>query len=95
MFFLVFADHMSRVLGKMAFCIHAKTKPQISCAVTAQVDQRLCFRYIDTTIPLLYKSEIKSFKPSSVAVQPGLCQTWSQTAKTSFFITRLMSRVMR
>ena len=24
-------------------------------------DQRLCFRYIDTTIPLLSKSEISSF----------------------------------
>ena len=36
-------------------------------------EQRLRFRYIDVvrTIPLLSKSEISS----SVAVQPGLCQT--------------------
>ena len=42
-------------------------------------DQRLCFRYIDSTIPLLPKSEIPSFYPSSVVVQLGLCLTWSDT----------------
>ena len=46
--------------------------------------QRLCFRYIDSTISLLTKSEISSLEPSSVAVQPGLCQTWSETGKTGF-----------
>ena len=40
-------------------------------------DQRLCFCYIDSTIPLLPKAEISSFYPSSVTLQPGLCQTWS------------------
>ena len=42
-------------------------------------DQRLCFRYTDSTIPLLPRSKISSFKSSSVAVQPGLCQTRSET----------------
>ena len=37
-----------------------------------EADQRLCFRYIDSTIPLLSKSEISSLLPSYVAVQPGL-----------------------
>ena len=46
-----------------------------------EADQRLCFRYIDTTIPLLSKSEI------SVAVQPGLCRIWSETPKTGFLTT--------
>ena len=41
------------------------------------VDLCLCFRYIDSTFPLLPKSEISILKPSSVAVQPGLCLTWS------------------
>ena len=36
---------------------YAKTKALISCEVT---DQRLCFRYIDRTIPLLPKSEISN-----------------------------------
>ena len=54
-------------------------------------DQRLCFRYTDSTIPLLLKSEISSVQPSSVVVQPGLCRTWSETPKTGFFRTRLIS----
>ena len=45
----------------------------------AEADQRLCFRYIDGTIPLLSKSKISSLQPSSVAVQPGLSRTWSET----------------
>ena len=57
-----------------------------------EADQRLCFRYIDSTIPLLSKSGISSLWPSSVAVQPGLCRTWSETPKTGFFTTRLKYR---
>ena len=46
---------------------------QINFTVIAKLitDQRLCFRYIDSTIPLLSKSGISSLQPSSVAVQPG------------------------
>ena len=54
-----------------------------------EADQHLCFRYIDRTIPLLSKSEISCLYPSSVAVQPGLCQTWSETPKTGFLTTML------
>ena len=54
-----------------------------------EADQRLCFRYTDSTIPLLPKSEISSFKPSSVAVPSGLCRTWSETPKIGFLTTRL------
>ena len=43
-----------------------------------EADQRLCFCYTDSTIPLLLKSEISSFWPASVTVQPGLCWTWSE-----------------
>ena len=54
-----------------------------------EADQRLCFRYIDSTIPLLSKYEILSLYLSSVAVQPGLCRTWSETPKTGFLTRRL------
>ena len=56
-------------------------------------DQRLCFRYTDSTIPLLPKSEISSLSPSSVTVQPGLCRTWSETLKTGFLTTRLICTI--
>ena len=39
------------------------------------------FHYVDSKIPLLHKSEISSLYPSSVAVQPEFCQTWSETPK--------------
>ena len=55
-------------MRKPTFCICEK-KTQISFAVNREADQRLCFRYIDSTIPLLSKSKISSLKPSSVAVQ--------------------------
>ena len=45
----------------------AKTKTQISCAVTAQLsDQHLCFRFSYSTMLFLVKPEISSFLTSSV-----------------------------
>ena len=49
-----------------------------------EADQRLCFRYTDSTIPLLLKSEIASFYPASVTVQAGLCRTCSDTTLLVF-----------
>ena len=53
-------------------------------------DQCLYFRYTDSTIPLLPKSEILSLQQSSLAVQPRLCRTWSESPKTGFLTTRLI-----
>ena len=54
-----------------------------------EADQRLCFRYTDSTIPLLPKYEISNILSSSVAVQSGLCRTWSKIPKTGFLTTWL------
>ena len=43
-----------------------------------EADQRLCFHYTDSTIPLLAKYKISSLWSSSVLVQPDLCQTWAK-----------------
>ena len=45
--------------------------------------------YIDSTIPLLFISEIPSLYPHTVTVQPGLCRTLSETPKTYFLMMRL------
>ena len=79
---------MSRVVRKPAFCI-CENKDADQLRGNREADQRLCFRYIESTIPLLSKSEISSLYSSSMVVQPGLCQTWSQTPKTGFLRTRL------
>ena len=76
-------------MRKPPFCI-CENKDADQLRGNREADQRLCFRYTDTTIPLLSKSEISSFWPSSVAVQPGLCRTWSETPKTGFLTTRLI-----
>ena len=77
-------------MRKPAFCI-CENKDADQLRGNRKADQRLCFRYTDSTIPLLPESEISSLSPSSVTVQPGLCGTWSETPKTGF-LTRLICK---
>ena len=50
---------LSLVVRKPAFCIcENKDADQLRC--DCKVDQRLCFRYTDSTVPVLPKSEISS-----------------------------------
>ena len=79
---------MSLVVRKPASCI-CENKDADQLRSNCASDQRLCFRSTDSTISLLPKSEISILKLSSVAVQPGLCGTWSETPKTGFLTTRL------
>ena len=76
-------------MRKPAFCI-CENKDADQLRGNREADQRLCFRYTDSTIPLLSKYEISSFYPSYAVVQPGLCWTWSKTPKTGFLTTRLI-----
>ena len=62
-------------MRKPALSLCENTKAKISYAVTN----------IDSTIPLLSKSEISSL---SVAVQPGLGWNWLETLKT--YLTAIM-----
>ena len=80
---------MSRVVRKPAFCI-CQNKDADQLRGNREADQRLCFRYTDSTISFLPKYEISSLQPSSVSIQPGLCQTRSETPKTGFLTTRLI-----
>ena len=79
---------MSRDVRKPGFCI-CENKDADQLLGNREDDQRLCFRYTDSKIPLLPKSEISSPQPSSVIAQPGLCQTWSESPKTGFLTSRL------
>ena len=86
---LQYVGHMSLVMGKPAFCI-CENKAEDQLCGNRTPDQRLCFRYTDSTIPLFPKYEISSLLPSSVAVQPCSCGTWLETPKTRFLTTRLI-----
>ena len=70
-------------MRKPTFCI-CENKDADQLRGNREADQRLCFRYLDSMIPLLSKSEISSLWPSSVAVQPGLCRTRSETRMLVF-----------
>ena len=76
--------YMSLVMRKPAFC-KCENKDADQLCGNRTADQRLCFRYIDSTIPLLPKSKFQA----SSHIQ-CLCQTWSETPKTSFLTTRLI-----
>ena len=51
---------LSRDVRKPDFCI-CENKDADQLRGNREADQRLCFRYTDSTIPLLSKSEISSF----------------------------------
>ena len=54
-----------------------------------EADQRLCFRYTDSTFPPLLIPKFSRFWVSSVTVQAGLCLTWSETQIVGFVMHRL------
>ena len=56
---LTFHSDLSRVVRKPAFCI-CENKDADQLLGDREADQRLCFRYTDSTIPLLPKSEISN-----------------------------------
>ena len=67
--------YMSRVMRKPVFCI-CENKDADQLRGNREADQRLCFRYIDSTIPLLPKTKFQAFSHllwlySPVCVRPG------------------------
>ena len=66
-------------MRKPMFCLCENKDADQLCS-NREADQR----YIDSTDPLLSKCEISSLFPSSVAVQPGLCRTRSETRTLVF-----------
>ena len=70
-------------MGKPTICI-GENKSADQLRSNCEADQRLCFRYSDSTIPLLLKAEISSFKLFCVLVQLGLRQTCSETTLLVF-----------
>ena len=51
--------HMSGNVRKLDFCI-CENKDADQLRGDREADQRLCFRHLDSTIPLLSKSKISS-----------------------------------
>ena len=75
-------------MRKPDFCL-CENKGADQLRSNCEADQRLCFRYTDSTLSLLIKSQISSFYAASGTVHVGLCQTWLETPKTGFLASRL------
>ena len=56
----LYVDIIEPPMGKPTICI-GENKDADQLRGNREADQRLCFRYSDSTIPLLLKSEISSF----------------------------------
>ena len=76
-------NHMSRLMGKQTICI-GENKDADQLRGNREADQRLCFRYSDSTIPPLLNSKISSFQLFSMLVQAGLCRACSETTLLVF-----------
>ena len=70
--------YMSLRMRKPTICI-CENKDGDQIRGHREADQRLCFRHMDSAIPLLLKYKISSLLPSSVAIQSSLCWTWSES----------------
>ena len=80
---------MSHVMRKLSLCYMRTTKVQIILRIRAPAHPRrligaFVFCCLDSIIPILAKSKISRLQQASVAVQVGLCLTWSQTIKDRF-----------
>ena len=83
----------SRAMRKLPFA-YSNTKAQFNCVVTAQLISGFdFFIWIVSTNSLLHKSVSLSIKPFSMAVQPRLCWTWSETRNTGFQTTQLIFNI--
>ena len=76
-------------MRKPAICICENKEADQLCS-NCTADERLCLCYRDSTIPLLLISKVSSF----VTVQPGLCQTWSETQIVGFLMHRLKYKLL-
>ena len=77
---------MSRVMINPTFCI-CENKDADQLRGNREADQRLCFRYLSSIIPVISKPNISSLWASSVAVQPGLCRDQVGNQNVGFLMT--------
>ena len=64
-------------MGKPTICNGENTGAD-QLRSNCEADERLCFRYMGSAIPLLSKSKVSRILPSSVTVQAGSCRTRSE-----------------
>ena len=86
--------NMSLCVRKPTICM-GENKDADQLRGNREADQRLCFRYTDSTFPPLLIPKFSRFWVSSVTVQAGLCWTWSETQIVGFVMHRLIWKIDR
>ena len=81
--------YLSLCVRKPTICM-GENKDADQLRGNREADQRLCFRYTDSTFPPLLIPKFSRFWVSSVTVQAGLCWTWSETQIVGFLMHRLI-----
>ena len=84
---------MSLCVRKPTICM-GENKDADQLRGNREADQRLCFRYTDSTFPPLLIPKFSRFWVSSVTVQPGLCWTWSEPQIVGFLTHRHISTTL-
>ena len=74
---------LSRAMRNASYVICEQQRRRSACA-SAQSDQRLCFRYLDSVMSLVSVTKISSLMLASVAEQASLSLTWSETPEDAF-----------
>ena len=82
--------YLSLCVRKPTICM-GENKDADQLRGNREADQRLCFRYTDSTFSPLLIPKFSRFWVSSVTVQAGLCWTWSETQIVGFLMHRLIS----
>ena len=78
--------NVSLCVRKPTICM-GENKDADQLRSNCEADQRLCFRYTDSTFPPLLIPKFSRFWVSSVTVQAGLCRTWSEPKSLVFSCT--------
>ena len=81
--------YMSLCVRKPTICM-GENKDADQLRGNREADQRLCFRYTDSTFPPLLIPKFSRSWVSSVTVQAGLCWTWSETQIVGFLMHMLI-----
>ena len=84
-----YCTDMSRVMRNPAFCI-CENKDTDQLRGYREADQRLCFRYIDSSIPLLPKSKIFKLLAIFCDCTARFMSDLVRNPKTGFLTTRLI-----
>ena len=81
-------------MRKSAFCI-CKNKGADQVRSNCAADQHLCFRYIDSTIPLLPRNDITTLAFLGTVVKPSYSFQWGKGKGFTFLSFNVLLDILK